>query len=62
MARYEVASDPGTLYVWDVRLQKAYLEDIGHVEVLLRNFIADRLAADCERLTGDRCVLNLYAK
>lgn len=55
MARYAAANDPAALYVWDERLQKAYLEDIAHVEVLLRNFIADRLAVDCERALGD-CV------
>lgn len=54
MERYAEAPDPGVLYVWDVRLKKAYLEDIEHVEVLLRNFIANRLAADCERAVGDR--------
>lgn len=54
MERYAAASDPSALYVWDVCLQKAYLEDIEHVEVLLRNFIADRLAVDCERAVGDR--------
>ena len=54
MARYTGARDPSALYVWDARLSKALLEDISHVEVLLRNFMADRLAADCERATGDR--------
>lgn len=54
MARYAAAPVPSALYVWDMRLQKAFLEDIAHVEVLLRNFIAVRLAADCEREEGDR--------
>lgn len=54
MARYAAADDPSALYVWDERLQKAYLEDIAHVEVLLRNFVAERLAIDCERATGER--------
>lgn len=54
MARYANAPDPASLYAWDVRLQKAFLEDIEHVEVLLRNFIASRLANDCARITGDR--------
>ena len=35
------------LYVWNSRISKAFLEDIGHVEVLLRNFMSRRLAADC---------------
>ncbi|WP_307738570.1 Abi family protein [uncultured Parolsenella sp.] len=54
MARYAAAPDPAALYVWDERLSKAYLEDVSHVEVLLRNFVSERLAADCERATGDR--------
>lgn len=54
MARYAGATSPSELYVWNERMSKAYLEDISHVEVLLRNFIAARLAADCERGTGDR--------
>lgn len=53
MARYATASDPASLYAWDVRLQKAFLEDVEHVEVLLRNFIAQRLATDCLRRTGE---------
>lgn len=54
MARYADAPDSSALYVWDMRLQKAFLEDIAHVEVLLRNFIANRLATDCMREEGDR--------
>ncbi|WP_216666328.1 hypothetical protein [Actinomyces faecalis] len=38
-------------YVWNTRISKAFLEDISHVEVLLRNFIDVRLSAD----TGIRC-------
>ena len=53
IARYESADDPSELYVWNERLSKAFLEDISHVEVLLRNFIAERLAADCKRGAGD---------
>lgn len=34
MARYAGAPDSSALYVWDMRLQKAFLEDIAHVEVL----------------------------
>lgn len=52
MARYATAAGPAALYAWDVRLQKAFLEDVEHVEVLLRNFVAQRLAADCLRRTG----------
>lgn len=54
MARYADTPDSSALYVWDMRLQKAFLEDIAHVEVLLRNFIANRLATDCMREEGDR--------
>lgn len=54
MARYVSDPDPAALYVWNERLSKAYLEEISYVEVLMRNFIADRLAADCERTEGDR--------
>lgn len=53
MARYSAAPNPAALYAWDVRLQKAFLEDVEHVEVLLRNFIAERLAEDCLRRTGE---------
>lgn len=53
MKRYASASDPVALYVWNERLSKAYLEDVAHVEVLLRNFIASRLATDCLRRCGD---------
>lgn len=38
--------DPAGLYVWNTRVSKAFLEDIGHVEVLLRNFINSRLSKD----------------
>lgn len=54
MGRYADAPDAAALYEWDMRLQKAFLEDIAHVEVLLRNFISERLAADCEREEGER--------
>ena len=47
MSRYADCDHPGLLYVWNARLSKAFLEDVGHVEVLLRNFIDQRLAADC---------------
>lgn len=49
MSRYAAAVNPGALYVWDDRLSKAYLEDVAHVEILLRNFIASRLAVDYGR-------------
>lgn len=49
MERYADSSDPGALYVWDGRLSKAFLEDMAHVEILLRNFIASRLANDYAR-------------
>lgn len=44
--RYAAAARPGRLYVWNTRLSKAFLEDVGHVEVLLRNFIHHRLVKD----------------
>lgn len=37
---------PVARYVWNTRISKAFLEDIGHVEVLLRNFIDSRLTRD----------------
>ncbi|WP_152973558.1 ASCH domain-containing protein [Bifidobacterium aesculapii] len=50
MHRYEESAlDPVALYVWNTRMSKAYLEDIAHAEVMLRNFIAERLASDCDR-------------
>lgn len=45
--RYATASRPDLLYIWNARLSKAFLEDFGHVEVLLRNFIHERLTKDC---------------
>ena len=54
MGRYAGAPDPAALYVWDTRLQKAFLEDIFCVEVLLRNFISERPAVDCGREEGSR--------
>lgn len=33
-------------YVWNSRVSKTFLEDIGHIEVLLRNFIDARLSID----------------
>lgn len=45
MRRYGT-TDPVACYVWNARISKAFLEDIGHVEVLLRNFIDSRLAKD----------------
>ncbi|MDO5720919.1 MAG: Abi family protein [Actinomycetaceae bacterium] len=47
--RYAAAARPSLLYIWNTRLSKAFLEDVGHVEVLLRNFIHDRLTRDCGR-------------
>lgn len=46
MSRYADSNQPGLFYVWNARLAKAFLEDVGHVEVLLRNFIHDRLTKD----------------
>ncbi|MCI1211836.1 Abi family protein [Bifidobacterium tibiigranuli] len=41
--------NPVDLYIWNGRLSKALLEDIAHVEVLLRNFISERLAKESSR-------------
>lgn len=46
MRRYAAANRPDLLYIWDTQLSKAFLEDICHVEVLLRNFIHNRLTKD----------------
>ena len=51
LSRYASAKDPAALYAWDVRLAKAYLEEVAHVEVLLRNFMSHRLSRDCESRT-----------
>lgn len=48
MKRFTPCDDTAALYVWNTRLSKAFLEDTAHVEVLLRNFINDRLTADSE--------------
>lgn len=53
MERYRQFEDPEAAYLWDVRLSKACLEDIAHVEVLLRNFMAARLKEDSLRRFGD---------
>lgn len=45
MSTYRRYRDPEALYVWNTRLSKAYLEDIQHVEVLLRNRIDAQLRA-----------------
>ncbi len=43
MSSYWGHSDPQRLYIWNARVSKNYLEDIQHVEVLLRNRIHDAL-------------------
>ena len=45
LSRYRI-EPVDTWYVWNTRISKAFLEDISHVEVLLRNFIDVRLSAD----------------
>lgn len=47
MLRYSQATNPSELYLWNSRLSKAYLEEIEHVEILLRNFISRHLEKDC---------------
>ena len=39
MSRFRFHSDPEALYVWNTRLTKSFLEDIQHIEVLLRNHV-----------------------
>uniref|UniRef100_UPI0037BFD1D2 hypothetical protein n=1 Tax=Helicobacter pylori TaxID=210 RepID=UPI0037BFD1D2 len=39
MKTYSFHSDPDALYLWNTRVTKAFLEDIQHVEVLLRNCV-----------------------
>lgn len=45
MSTYRRYVDPEAVYLWNTRLSKAYLEDIQHVEVLLRNRIDNQLSA-----------------
>lgn len=37
MSTYSFHEDPEALYVWNTRVTKALLEDIQHIEVLIRN-------------------------
>lgn len=37
MKTYSFHSDPEALYLWNTHVTKAFLEDIQHIEVLLRN-------------------------
>ncbi|KQB86988.1 Abi family protein [Corynebacterium lowii] len=39
MSTYAFHSNPEALYLWNTRITKAFLEDIQHVEVLLRNCV-----------------------
>lgn len=39
MKTYSFHPDPEALYLWNTRVTKAFLEDIQHVEVLLRNHV-----------------------
>ncbi|MDN4507608.1 hypothetical protein [Dietzia maris] len=45
ISTYRHHPDPAALYAWNAQLSASYFEVIGHVEVLLRNFISDRLEA-----------------
>lgn len=45
MRTYRSHPDPEKLYIWNTRVAKTYLEDIQHVEVLLRNSIDIALTA-----------------
>ena len=39
MSTYAHHPDPESLYLWNTRVTKAFLEDLQHVEVLLRNCV-----------------------
>lgn len=45
MGRFSSSKNPEKLYVWNTRLSKAFLEDIQHLEVLLRNRIDEAMTA-----------------
>lgn len=45
MKRFLDHPDPAALYLWNTRVSKAFLEDIQHAEVLLRNHIDIALSA-----------------
>ena len=59
MGRFSFSKNPEKLYVWNTRLSKAFLEDIQHLEVLLRNRIDEAMTAHY----GDSWMTNivLYA-
>lgn len=46
MRRGAPAADPAAPDAWDVRMRRAFPEDVEHVEVLPRDLIAHRLEAD----------------
>ncbi|OKL50582.1 Abi family protein [Boudabousia marimammalium] len=46
LQKYATASEPIALYQWNTELSKAFLVEVEHVEVLLRNFIHARMTAD----------------
>lgn len=46
MSSFSSCRNPSAMYVWNTRLTKAFLEDIQHVEVLLRNRIDDAMSAE----------------
>lgn len=50
MKRYNQQPHSVELYVWNTRLSKAFLEDLEHIEVLLRNTINESL---CPRYGDD---------
>lgn len=43
MNTYRNSENPEGFYIWNTQLSKAYLEDIQHVEVLLRNRVDAQL-------------------
>ncbi|MCF4006140.1 Abi family protein [Corynebacterium uropygiale] len=56
MSTYSFHPDPEALYVWNTRITKAFLEDIQHIEVLLRNRMDDALTSRCTMKNGSETV------
>lgn len=54
MSTYKQHPESDDLYIWNTRVSKTYLEDVQHLEVLLRNFIHDSLSNHY----GDRWFVN----
>lgn len=55
MSRFKSSDKAEDLYVWNTRVAKALLEDIQHIEVLLRTTIDRAMSAE----TGDDWIVNI---